>query len=320
VDNRSDIRDFLASRRARITPEQAGLLAFGANRRVPGLRREEVALLAGVSVDYYTRLERGNLSGASESVLEALAGALQLDEAERAHLLDLARAANASMRSRRRPGGNLVRPSVQRIVDAMTGSPAYVRNGRRDILAANRLGYALYSEAYADPARPVNIARFVFLSPRAPTFFVNWDRAANDTVAILRTEAGRNPYDQGLTNLVGELSTRSEEFCIRWAAHNVRLHRTGFKDIHHPVVGDLHLAFEAMDLPADPGLSIVAYSAEPGSSSEDALRLLASWSATLDQTEVANAREAPEAAHGVAGHKGEKVGNPTQAADQQGPV
>jgi transcriptional regulator with XRE-family HTH domain len=294
VDNRSEVRDFLASRRAKITPERAGLPAFGANRRVPGLRREEVALLAGVSVDYYTRLERGNLSGVSESVLEALAGALQLDEAERAHLLDLARAANATMRSRRRPGQQLVRPSVQRILDAMAGTPAYARNGRRDILAANRLGYALYSEAYLDPARPVNIARFVFLSPRARVFFLNWESAANDTVAILRTEAGRNPYDQGLTNLVGELSTRSEEFRTSWAAHNVRLHRTGSKDNHHPVVGDLHLSFEAMDLPADSGLSVVVYSAEPGSASEDGLSLLASWAATLDQTEVATPTQAPE--------------------------
>ena len=213
VDNRSEVRDFLASRRAKITPERAGLPAFGANRRVPGLRREEVALLAGVSVDYYTRLERGNLSGVSESVLEALAGALQLDEAERAHLFDLARAANATTRSRRRPGQQLVRPGVQRILDAMTGTPAYARNGRRDILAANRLGYALYSEAYLDPARPVNIARFVFLSPRARAFFLNWESAANDTVAILRTEAGRNPYDQGLTNLVGS--------CLRAARSSV---------------------------------------------------------------------------------------------------
>ena len=268
MDNRSDVRDFLASRRARIRPEQAGLPAFGTNRRVPGLRREEVASLAGVSVDYYTRLERGNL----------------------------------------------------RVLDAMTAAPAYVRNGRRDILAANRLGYALYSEAYADPVRPVNIARFVFLSPRARTFFVNWERAANDTVAILRTEAGRNPYDQGLTNLVGELSTRNEEFRTRWAAHNVRLHRTGFKDIHHPVVGELRLAFDAMDLPADPGLAIVVYSAEPGSASEDALSLLASWAATLDQTKIANQTEAGAAALGEAGHIGGKVGDPTQAADYQRPV
>jgi MmyB-like transcription regulator ligand binding domain len=197
-------------------------------------------------------------------------------------------------RSRRRPGQQMVRPSVQRILDAMIGTPAYARNGRRDILAANRLGYALYSEAYVDPARPVNIARFVFLSPRARAFFLNWESAANDTVAILRTEAGRKPYDQGLTNLVGELSTRSEEFRTRWAAHNVRLHRTGFKDIHHPVVGDLPLSFDAMDLPADSGLSVVVYSAEPGSASEDGLSLLASWAATLDQTEVANPMQAPE--------------------------
>jgi transcriptional regulator with XRE-family HTH domain len=320
VDNRSDVRDFLASRRARIRPEQAGLPAFGTNRRVPGLRREEVASLAGVSVDYYTRLERGNLTGVSQSVLEALASALQLDEAERAHLLDLARAANGTTRSRRRPGQQLVRPSVQRILDAMTVAPAYVRNGRRDILAANRLGYALYSEAYADLVRPVNIARFVFLNPRARTFFVNWERAANDTVAILRTEAGGNPYDQGLTNLVGELSTRNEEFRTRWAAHNVRLHRTGLKDIHHPVVGELRLAFDAMDLPADPGLAIVVYSAEPGSASEDALTLLASWAATLDQTKIGNQAEAGAAALGEAGHIGGKVGDPTQAADYQRPV
>jgi transcriptional regulator with XRE-family HTH domain len=285
VDNRIEVRDFLASRRARITPEQAGLPAYGANRRVTGLRREEVALLAGVSVDYYTRLERGNLNGVSASVLEALAGALQLDEAERAHLFDLAHAASATTRSPRQ-GNQRVRPGVQRILDAMTGVPAYVRNGRRDVLAANRLGFALYSEAYADPARPVNIARFVFLNPRARTFFINWERAANDTVAILRIEAGRNPYDQGLTNLVGELSTRSEEFRTRWAAHNVRFHRTGFKDVHHPVVGELHLAFEALDLPADPGLSLVVYTAERGSASQDALSLLASWAATLDQVEV----------------------------------
>jgi len=295
VDNRNDIRNFLASRRARITPDKAGLPTYGGNRRVPGLRREEVALLAGVSVDYYTRLERGNLNGVSDSVLEALAGAPQLDEAERAHLFDLSRAANTMGRTRRRPTQQPVRPSVQRILDAMTGAPAYVRNGRRDVLAANQLGYALYSEMYLDPFRPVNVARFIFLSPRARTFFLNWEGAANDAVAILRSEAGRNPYDRGLTDLVGELSTRSEEFRTRWASHNVRFHRTGSKAIHHPVVGDLHLTFEAMDLPADPGLSLVVYSPEPGSASEDALKLLASWAATLDQPEQAETANAQEA-------------------------
>ena len=287
VDNRNDIRDFLASRRARITPQQAGLPAYGGNRRVPGLRREEVALLAGVSVDYYTRLERGNLNGVSENVLEALAHALQLDEAERAHLFDLARA-DTTTRTRRRPVPQRVRPSVARILDAIGDAPAYVRNGRRDVLAANRLGYALYSEMYVDPARPVNVARFVFLNPRARTFFLNWDSAANDTVAILRIEAGRTPYDRGLSDLVGELSLRSEEFRTRWAVHNVRFHRSGLKDIHHPVVGDLHLTFEAMDLTADSGLSLVVYTTEPGSTSQDGLNLLASWAATIDQTEMAH--------------------------------
>ena len=217
VDNRDDIRDFLASRRARITPQQAGLPAYGGNRRVPGLRREEVALLAGVSVDYYTRLERGNLGGVSENVLEALAHALQLDEAEHAHLFDLARGADTFARTRRRPVQQRVRPSVQRILDAISDAPAYVRNGRRDLLAANRLGYALYSEMYVDPVRPVNVARFVFLNPRARRFFLDWESAANDTVVILRIEAGRTPYDRGLSDLVGELALRSEEFRTRWA-------------------------------------------------------------------------------------------------------
>jgi transcriptional regulator with XRE-family HTH domain len=296
VDNRNEIRQFLTSRRARITPEQASLPVYGANRRVPGLRREEVALLAGVSVDYYTRLERGNLGGASEAVLDALARALQLDEAERGHLFDLARAANTTARSpRRRPAQRRVRPGVQRILDAMD-APADVRNGRRDILSANRLGYALYSEMFVDPVRPANIARFVFLSPRAREFFPDWEGAANDLVANLRTEAGRNPYDRGLQDLVGELSTRSEAFRTRWAAHHVRQHQTGRKQLHHPVVGDLELTFEVLALLADPGLSLVVYGAEPGSASQDGLKLLASWAATLDQLDQPATSQAPEEA------------------------
>jgi transcriptional regulator with XRE-family HTH domain len=281
MDNRGEVRDFLASRRARITPEQAGLPLFGGNRRVPGLRREEVALLAGVSVDYYARLERGNLNGASDSVLEALARALQLDEAERAHLLDLARAAAPG--TRRRPAAQRIRPGVQRILGAMTGAPALVRNGRLDYLAANRLGRALYAPVFDSPAGPPNSARFLFLDPRSPDFYGDWDRTANDLVAMLRSEAGRNPYDRALSDLIGELSTRSETFRTRWAAHNVRLHRTGSKQLHHPAVGDLDLTYEAMELAADPGLSIHVYTAEPASSSADALNLLASWAATLDQ-------------------------------------
>jgi transcriptional regulator with XRE-family HTH domain len=288
VDNRNEIRDFLASRRARITPEQAGLPVYGGgHRRVSGLRREEVALLAGVSVDYYTKLERGHLSGVSDSVLDAIANALQLDEAERAHLSNLARANSPAGGPRRRPSSQLVRAPIQHILNAMPGAPAYVRNGRRDILAANPLGCALYSELYADPARPVNVARFVFLNPQARSFFLDWPTAANDMVAALRAEAGSNPYDRELSDLVGELTTRSEEFATRWATQNVRFHRSGLKDIHHPVVGELHLTFEALALPADPGLSLVVYGAERGSSSEDGLRLLSSWAATLDSSNPA---------------------------------
>ncbi|HEY5354657.1 MAG TPA: helix-turn-helix transcriptional regulator [Streptosporangiaceae bacterium] len=307
MDNRNEIREFLTSRRAKITPEQAGLPAWGGHRRVAGLRREEVALLAGVSVDYYTRLERGNAHGASDSVLEALARALQLDEAEHAHLFDLVRAANTSAantsaaltggaaRAPRRPARQQVRPSVQRILDSMTTTPAYVRNARMDILAANRLGRALYSPILTSPAQPANHARFLFLDPAAAQFYIDWERQAQDTVALLRTEAGRNPHDKALSGLIGELSTRSEIFRTWWAAHNVRFHRTGVKRLHHPVVGELSLTFEALDLAADAGLRISAYTAEPGSASEDALNLLASWAATLDQAETAQAKTAQAA-------------------------
>jgi transcriptional regulator with XRE-family HTH domain len=289
VDTKGEIREFLTSRRAKITPEQAGITAYG-ERRVPGLRREEVAVLAGVSVDYYTRMERGNLGGVSESVLEALARGLQLDDAERAHLFDLARAVQPAGPRPRRRAKQRVRPSLQRLVDAIT-APALVQNGRLDILAANSLGRALYSEIYADPLRPVNHARFVFLSPRAPDFYRDWNRAANDTVAILRTEAGRDPYDRDLSDLVGELWTQSEEFRTRWAAHNVRIHRTGVKEVHHPVVGDLSLTYEMLEVSADSGLAILTYTAEPGSRSAEALDLLASWTATIEQSEEAPASE-----------------------------
>ncbi|WP_433178640.1 helix-turn-helix transcriptional regulator [Actinoallomurus sp. CA-150999] len=288
MDRRNDVREFLASRRARITPQQAGLPAYGGKRRVPGLRREEVAMLAGVSVDYYNRLERGNLSGVSESVLEAIVRALRLDEAEREHLFDLARAANSTPRRRRSPQQR-IRPGVQHLLDSMTDAPAFVRNGRLDVLAANRLGRALYSPAFDDPARPVNLARFRFLNPRAADFYPDWEDSANTTVALLRTEAGRDPYDRALQDLIGELATRSEDFRTLWAAHDVRLHHTGVKNFHHPVVGDLTLPFEAMPLPADPGLTLTAFSAEPGSPAQDALNLLASWAASVETEEVGSA-------------------------------
>ena len=285
MDNGNEMRDFLVSRRARITPEQAGLPVYGGNRRVAGLRREEVALLAGVSVDYYTRLERGRAAGASDSVLEGIARALHLDEAERAHLFDLARAAAGpgAPRVPRRPVAQQVRPNVRRILDSMTMTPAYVRNARLDILTANQLGAALFAPVLSSAAQPANNARFMFLDPAARDFYSDWERQAQDVVAMLRTEAGRNPHDKDLSNLIGELSTRSENFRIWWAAHNVRFHRTGIKRFRHPVVGDLTLTYEALDLAADSGLRISAYTAEPGTPSDDALKVLASWAATLDQ-------------------------------------
>ena len=280
MDNRDEVKAFLSSRRARITPEQAGLSGFSRNRRVPGLRRSEVADLAGVSVEYYAQLERGNLAGASDSVLDALARALHLDEAEQAHLADLARTAGPATRARRRPPAAQIRPTVARVLELMTDVPAFVGNGRGDVLAANPLAQALYAPMFDDPARPANHARFAFLDPSARTFWRDWDRIATDTVAMMRTEAGRDPYDRALTDLVGELSTRSEDFRTRWAAHDVRLHRTGVKQFRHPAVGDLDLNFETMHLTADPGLAMTLLSAPAGSSADDALRLLASWAAT----------------------------------------
>lgn len=288
MDGRDEFRDFLTSRRARITPDQAGLPAYGAgNRRVPGLRREEVALMAGVSVEYYTRLERGNARGVSESVLDNLARALQLDEAERAHLFDLARAASASGPRPRRSAKQQVRPIVQRLLDGMEGIPAHVRNGRFESLAVNRMGRALLAPVFEGRALPVSHARFVFLDPRAEEFYGDWERTANDMVAALRSEAGRNPYDKALTDLVGELSTRSEFFRTRWAAHDVRFHNTGVKVFHHPVVGELRLAYESLELTDGTGLVMSVYSAEPGTPSQDAMTLLASWAATVEQEEAA---------------------------------
>jgi transcriptional regulator with XRE-family HTH domain len=279
MDSRAQVREFLRSRRERITPEQAGLPAYGGNRRIKGLRREEVALLAGVSIDYYVRMERGNLSGASDAVLDGVATALQLDEAERAHLFDLARAHQPSPPRGRRTKPSGVTTGIQQVLDAIT-APAWVRNARHDMLAANRMARDLYAPVLADPRRPANNARFVYLDPAAHDFYTDWERAADDIAAMLRSEAGRNPHDKQLVELIGELSTRSEEFRTRWGAHNVRFHRTGRKKLHHPVVGNLDLDFEAMEFPAHPGLTLLVYTAAAGTPTADALKLLGSWAAT----------------------------------------
>ncbi|MEV4112525.1 helix-turn-helix transcriptional regulator [Nonomuraea sp. NPDC049695] len=280
MDNRAEVSAFLRSRRDKITPEQAGLPAHG-QRRVPGLRRGEVATLAGVSVEYYTRLERGNLGGVSDSVLDALARALRLDDTERDHLYALAHAATARpLRARPRPRQATVRPSVLRIIEGLHDQPAYLRNNRLDILAANPLARALHCEAFEQ--EPANPCRFVFLDPRARTFYPEWERVARDGVGVLRVEAAKNPYDRDLSNLIGELCTRSDAFRTLWGAHNVHVYTRGTKRFHHPVVGAMELMHESLDLPGDEGLSITVYSADPGTPAADALQLLASWAATQE--------------------------------------
>lgn len=283
VDNRVEVRDFLTSRRSKITPEQAGLPAAG-RRRVPGLRRSEVAALAGMSVEYYAKLERGSLAGVSAGVLDAIARALQFDEAERAHLLRLAHEAdgsNAILRPRRQVKQWKIRPSLQWSLDAIT-APAILGNNRMDLLAANHLGRAMYSDVYADPSSPPNFARFTFFDSAARRFYPDWDLAADMAVANLRTAAGKDPHDKGLHDLVGELSTRSDDFRRRWGAHDVRTHGTGVKHFYHHVVGGLTLAYESLDLRAEPDLTITIYAAEPGSPTAEALTLLASWAASND--------------------------------------
>jgi transcriptional regulator with XRE-family HTH domain len=290
VDNRAEVREFLISRRAKVTPQQAGVADIGA-RRVPGLRRGEVAALAGVSVEYYSKLERGAIAGVSASVLDAIARALQLDDAERAHLFHLAHAADgtsAGMRPRRRPGKRWIpRPSLQWVLDRFT-APAIVRNGRMDLLATNHLGRAMHTSLYeAAAGGQPNFARFTFLNLHAARdFYPDWAGAADTCVAILRTEAGRDPHDKDLHDLVGELSTRSEDFRRRWSAHNVRYHGAGTKHFHHHAVGDLELAYESVDMIADPGLTLTLYAAEPASQTAHALDLLASWTAAADDTAI----------------------------------
>jgi transcriptional regulator with XRE-family HTH domain len=272
----AEIRDFLLARRGRIPPERAGFPAHG-DRRVTGLRREEVAQLAGVSVEYYARLERGNARGVSDTVLAALARALQLDEPERGHLFDLVHAANARPRSRVRRGEQPLSATMLRLLDAMGAAPAYVWNGRLDVIEANELGRALFAPMFDSPAQPVNQARFLFLDPRARRFFPEWDHLAHDAVTVLRTEAGRDPYDEPLADLVQDLTGRSTAFREMWAAHDVAFRRSGVKRFQHPVVGALTVTFESLTLVTDPDLRLTAGTADPGSPSESALQLLAHW-------------------------------------------
>ncbi len=270
------------TRRARVTPDAVGL-TVGSNRRVAGLRRSEVAALAGVSVEYYSKLERGAVAGASASVLDAISRALQLDDTERAHLLDLARAADGiptSGRPRRRAGKPTApRHSLQWALSSITDGVAFVRDQRQDLLAVNDLGRAFYSPVIGDGGRTPNLARFQFLDPAARDFYPDWEKFAEMCVAVMRAEAGRDPHDKGLQDLVGELSLRSDTFRTLWAAHDVRTHGAGTKRFHHPIVGELILAYEELAITAEPGNVLLIYTAEPGSPSAERLKLLASWGA-----------------------------------------
>jgi transcriptional regulator with XRE-family HTH domain len=280
MDNRTEVRDFLMSRRAKLSPQETGLPG-GVNRRVAGLRRAEVAVLAGVSVEYYSRIERGDIAGASSSVLDAIARALRLDETEHAHLFDLARAADGvplSRRARRRPDKHAAsRPALQWTLEAFTEGVALVRDARQDLVAINALGRAVYAPMIGDGGRPANFARFQFLDPASRDFYPDWELFAEMCVAIMRAEAGRDPHDRAMQDLVGELSTRSDLFRRLWGAHNVRTHGAGTKRFQHPVVGELVLAYQELALTDQPGLVLLVYTAEPGSPSAERLRLLASW-------------------------------------------
>ena len=283
MDNRADIRNFLATRRAKLTPDQVGL-PTSARRRVPGLRREEVAVLAGVSSEWYTRLEKGHIGEVSEEVLDAVAVALRLDDDERTYLHDLARAAKPAHRRAVRRRDLPLAPQVQWMLDSVTLSAAFVRNGRLDVIGSNALGRALHAPMFASPTAAngqPNFARYHFLDEGSKDFFVDWEDGAAATVALLRAEAGREPSDKALRALIGELSTASAEFSGNWASHDIRIRHEGTKRLHHPEVGEIELTYQSVDLPTG-GRSrrdLSFYTAEPGSSDEERLKLLASWTA-----------------------------------------
>jgi transcriptional regulator with XRE-family HTH domain len=275
MDDRA-LGEFLKSRRSRLDPEDVGVATFG-RRRVPGLRREEVARLAGVSVDYYVRLEQGRAAHPSEIVLESIARALRLDDVERAHLHGLAKPA---LPRRRPPGRERVRPGLRRLLDRLEGVPAFVLGRRMDVLAWNRLGAALLADFDGLPPRERNMPRLLFLDPGSRGYYPEWEQVARETVGVLRRLAGRYPDDTALAELVGELSMKSEPFRRWWAAGDVREKTHGRKLIHHPLVGELELEYETLALPDAPDQLLVTYTAHAGSPSQTSLDLLASWAQT----------------------------------------
>ncbi|MCX4985796.1 helix-turn-helix transcriptional regulator [Streptomyces sp. NBC_00572] len=297
MDHSTEIREFLRTRRARITPEEVGLTPHPGARRVPGLRREEVAQLAGVSVDYYVRLERGRTQGVSRTVLEAVARALRLDDAERSHLFDLAHPTPDRPRRKRALSPQRVHPTLYQALDAI-GAPAMVLGRRMDILATNRLGAALYTDFQARPHAERNFLRYLFLDEAAHALYGDqWDKAAAETVATLHLYAGSHPDDPQLTELVGELSLRDQDFRRMWADHDVRTHATGTKHLHHPLVGDLALDYVTLNVAGAPDQSLVILTPEPTSPSAEALSILASWTGTAAPA-PATAEEARDTATG----------------------
>jgi transcriptional regulator with XRE-family HTH domain len=276
LDRRAELSEFLRTRRARLKPGDVGLPDFGRHRRVPGLRREELAQLAGVSVAYYTRLEQGNGRNVSSEVLDAIARALRLTDAEHAHLTHLAKPKQKKKQTARPPQA---RPALQQLLDAMDAVPAYVIGRRSEILAWNRMAAALFGDWGELPVAERNWARLTFLRPDYHDLFVDWEHKASDVVAQLRMDAGSHPNDPRLSALVGELSVKSEDFRRLWATHDVKEKSHGVKRMTHPLVGDLSLNFEGFRLPDGSEQTLVTYHAEPGSASAEALRLLASWGA-----------------------------------------
>lgn len=278
MDRSREFGEFLRSRRARLRPADLGLPLDGRPRRVPGLRREEIAQLAGVSTDYYTRLEQGRGGNVSESVLDAVARALNLDETERAHLFDLGHPPRTRRRAPARP--QRVRPGLYRLLDSLQ-TPAFILGRRLDVLATNALARALLTDFDALPAAERNFVRFMLLDPASRELCRDWEKIAAETVASLRLDSGRHPGDRQLSDLVGELSTTCPEFPRWWACHQVAERTHGTKRYRHPVVGDLTVDYEALRAPDDPDQTLYVYTVEPGSPSEEALRLLTSWVAEM---------------------------------------
>ncbi|MEV7883122.1 helix-turn-helix domain-containing protein [Streptomyces sp. NPDC002817] len=290
LDRRAELSEFLRTRRARLKPEDVGLPDFGRHRRVPGLRREELAQLAGVSVAYYTRLEQGNGRNVSAEVLDAISRALRLTDAEHAHLTHLAKPKQHKKKQTGRT--QQVRGALLQLLDSIDGVPAYISGRRSDILAWNRMAAAVFGDWSELPPQDRNWARMVFLRPEYRDLFVEWESKATDIVSYLRMDAGCHPDDPRLSALVGELSVKSEEFRRLWATHDVKEKGYGVKHFRHPLVGDLSLSFESFRLSDDSEQMLITYHAEPGSPSAEGLRLLASWG--TDATRAGKDSTAPQ--------------------------